>query len=156
KIRNQARAVNRLLYELNEEAKQAGIKGDLVAAEKRNLQVLEMARVLKDDYIVGGALQNQALHYMHSDRNDEAIKFMKESREMLNKLGRLEIEAAEYNSLAEGYLNKHEYEQAIENQFKGLEIFRSLKNKQMIQICLNNLDTLYFMVGKYDEKRLAY
>src|SRR5205085_10393272 len=89
-------------------------------------------------------------------RYDEARAFHLESLGLFRQEKMYGWVGWAYLSLSNTDVGQKRFASALENTVRALDIFEELKDKPLILMALNNLDSLYFTLNKFDEAGLQY
>jgi len=128
----------------------------LSLAKDAFLKVADYAGLINDSVKVAVNLTNAAYMYTFLGEQDSAFYFYNTGIKMLESIGAEKYLPNPYLNLATLYSNTGLYDEAFEQLFKALRLYRTLEDVQGESYALNNLGFNYHILKDFEQSRKYY
>jgi len=129
------------------------IKGDFDSTLVIDMEALNYAKHYADSAEIGRTMLNVGVAYLHLQDQENALSYIEEAKDILNRNGVYEFEAHTLNLLQYLYHSMHQYRKGVNAGLEAVSIFEKSQDKTHLQQTYNNLGLNYIQLLKYDSAK---
>ncbi|UCG00824.1 MAG: tetratricopeptide repeat protein [Candidatus Heimdallarchaeota archaeon] len=127
------------------------MKGDLDSALNLTQQSLKLAREIKDQSLISGALNNIGIIFQEKGDNDNALDYFRQSLAIAQEIGKKYDLAFPLGNIGIIYRRKGDFTKALENFQQSLAIYQEIGDKRGISVLLFFIGETYAQKGELDD-----